>query len=114
MFLGVSCFQVRRNCVGFCRGDPALNRIVKYIPQLPASDFKGETLYLRFKDKGRYRVRHSFWGRRLLSARLGSWCVGKQCTRAFFGDIVCDGICPRRPADPTCHFDKRDLCVSRR
>lgn len=40
-----------------CKGDPALNRMVKYIPQLPASDFKGETLYVRFKDKdGRYRI----------------------------------------------------------
>lgn len=32
-----------------CRDDPALNRITRYIAQLPASDFKGETLYLRFK-----------------------------------------------------------------
>jgi cellobiose phosphorylase len=40
-----------------CKGDPALNRMVKYIPQLPASDFKGETLYVRFKDKnGKYQV----------------------------------------------------------
>src|SRR3990172_2644263 len=30
-----------------CKGDPSLNRITKYIPQLPASEFKGETLYLR-------------------------------------------------------------------
>jgi len=30
-----------------CKGDPALNRLTKYIPQLPASDFKGTTLYLR-------------------------------------------------------------------
>ncbi|MBN1217528.1 MAG: glycosyl transferase [Anaerolineae bacterium] len=30
-----------------CKGDPALNRITKYIPQLPASNFKGSTLYLR-------------------------------------------------------------------
>jgi cellobiose phosphorylase len=30
-----------------CKGDPALNRITKYIAQMPASDFKGETLYLR-------------------------------------------------------------------
>lgn len=30
-----------------CKGDPALNRITKYIPQLPASDFRGATLYLR-------------------------------------------------------------------
>src|SRR5512136_3297091 len=30
-----------------CAQDPALNRITKYIAQMPASDFKGETLYLR-------------------------------------------------------------------
>ncbi|HLF25009.1 MAG TPA: glycosyl transferase [Anaerolineae bacterium] len=30
-----------------CKGDPSLNRITKYLPQLPASEFKGETLYLR-------------------------------------------------------------------
>jgi cellobiose phosphorylase len=30
-----------------CKGDPALNRITKYIPQLPASQLKGHTLYLR-------------------------------------------------------------------
>src|SRR3982750_3814184 len=30
-----------------CKGDPALNRITKYIPQLPGSQFKGQTLYLR-------------------------------------------------------------------
>jgi len=39
-----------------CKGDPALNRITKYIPQLPDSDFKGSTLYLRFKQGDRYRV----------------------------------------------------------
>lgn len=33
-----------------CRGDPALNRITKYIPQLPASDFRGGTIYLRVDD----------------------------------------------------------------
>jgi hypothetical protein len=26
-----------------CKGDPALNRITKYIPQLPSSAFKGTT-----------------------------------------------------------------------
>lgn len=30
-----------------CKGDPALNRITKYIPQLPSSQPKGHTLYLR-------------------------------------------------------------------
>jgi cellobiose phosphorylase len=39
-----------------CKEDPALNRITKYIPQLPSSDFKGETLYLRFKQVGGYKV----------------------------------------------------------
>lgn len=44
-----------------CKGDPALNRIVKYIPQLPDSDFKGETLYLRLKDNGKYRIFSPFY-----------------------------------------------------
>jgi len=33
-----------------CAGDPALNRILKYLPQAPASDFKGEALYLRIRE----------------------------------------------------------------
>lgn len=39
-----------------CQGDPAINRIVKYIPQLPASEFKGETLYIRIKGKDAYTL----------------------------------------------------------
>ncbi|MDP3176255.1 MAG: glycosyl transferase [Spirochaetaceae bacterium] len=35
-----------------CKGDPSLNRIVKYIAQMPASDFKGQTLYARFRTAG--------------------------------------------------------------
>src|SRR5260221_11106317 len=35
-----------------CKGDPALNRITKYIPQLPGSQFKGQTLYLRKRTPG--------------------------------------------------------------
>ncbi|MCQ2595769.1 MAG: glycosyl transferase [Treponemataceae bacterium] len=35
-----------------CKGDPALNRITKYIPQMPASDFKGETAYVRVRKAG--------------------------------------------------------------
>lgn len=30
-----------------CKDDPSFNRITKYIQQMPSSDFKGETLYLR-------------------------------------------------------------------
>ena len=44
-----------------CKGDPALNRIVKYMPQLPSSDFKGETLYIRFKDGDGYKVFSPFF-----------------------------------------------------
>lgn len=32
-----------------CKGDPALNRITKYITQLPSSDFKGSTVYVRVR-----------------------------------------------------------------
>ena len=39
-----------------CKGDPALNRITKYIPQLPASQWKGSTLYFRFPEGAGYKV----------------------------------------------------------
>lgn len=39
-----------------CKGDPATNRIVKYVPQLPASEFKGETMYVRIRGKEAYTL----------------------------------------------------------
>lgn len=40
-----------------CKGDPGLNRITKYIPQLPAGSFQGATVYLRAPlDAGGYRI----------------------------------------------------------
>lgn len=39
-----------------CAGDPGLNRITKYIPQTPAAEFKGTTLYLRVTRAGRTDV----------------------------------------------------------
>ncbi len=36
-----------------CKGDPALNRITKYITQLPASEFKGSTIYVRRRKANR-------------------------------------------------------------
>jgi len=39
-----------------CKGDPALNRITKYLPQLPNSEFKGETLYLRLRQGDGYKI----------------------------------------------------------
>lgn len=44
-----------------CKQDPALNRITKYLPQLPASSFNGTTLYLRFKTDHGYRVFSPFF-----------------------------------------------------
>jgi cellobiose phosphorylase len=39
-----------------CKGDPALNRITKYIAELPDSGFKGTTLYLRLAREPGYQV----------------------------------------------------------
>ena len=39
-----------------CKGDPALNRITKYIAQMPNSDFKASTIYIRVKDGKGYKV----------------------------------------------------------
>jgi cellobiose phosphorylase len=44
-----------------CKNDPTFNRITKYIQQMPSSDFKGETLYLRIKQNGSYRVFSPFF-----------------------------------------------------
>jgi cellobiose phosphorylase len=44
-----------------CRGDPALNRITKYIPQLPGSTFNGEGLYLRVKQSDGYLIYSPFF-----------------------------------------------------
>ncbi len=44
-----------------CKGDPSLNRITKYIQQLPSGDFKGETLYLRIRHNNSYIVFSPFF-----------------------------------------------------
>src|ERR1700690_1133937 len=44
-----------------CKDDPTLNRITKYIQQLPASDFKGETIYLLIPGSAGYRVFSPFF-----------------------------------------------------
>jgi cellobiose phosphorylase len=41
--------------------DPTFNRITKYIQQMPASDFKGETLYLRIHQPDGYRIFSPFF-----------------------------------------------------
>ncbi len=44
-----------------CKNDPTFNRITKYLQQMPASDFKGETLYLRERLEAGYRVFSPFY-----------------------------------------------------
>ncbi len=44
-----------------CKNDPTFNRITKYIQQMPSSEFKGETLYLRLKTPAGYRVFSPFF-----------------------------------------------------
>ncbi|MBN1647906.1 MAG: glycosyl transferase [Spirochaetales bacterium] len=60
-----------------CKGDPALNRIVKYIPQLPLSDMNGETLYVRLKNKnGGYTLYSPFYTPCLQKPKLYECRVG--------------------------------------
>ncbi|MBN2534882.1 MAG: glycosyl transferase [Spirochaetales bacterium] len=54
-------FVDQTGCMLLCKGDPAFNRITKYIQQLPSSDFKGSTLYLRIKESNGYRIFSPFY-----------------------------------------------------
>jgi len=45
-----------------CKGDPAENRITKYIPQLPGGDMNGTAFFLRWKnEKGEYDIASPFY-----------------------------------------------------
>jgi len=44
-----------------CRNDPTFNRITKYVQQMPSSEFKGETLYLRLKTPAGFQVFSPFY-----------------------------------------------------
>ncbi len=71
-----------------CKGDPALNRILKYIPQLPASEFKGESCYLRLHEPEGYRVFSPFFVPTLDRYDLYECHVGLGYTRIvseFYG-----------------------------
>jgi cellobiose phosphorylase len=71
-----------------CKGDPALNRITKYIPQMPSSDMKGTTLYVRIKENDGYRIFSPFFVPTLDRYDLYECHVGLQYTRIiseFYG-----------------------------
>ncbi|HEY4159225.1 MAG TPA: hypothetical protein VGM29_14050, partial [Polyangiaceae bacterium] len=59
--LGFGGFVDHTGGLLLCKGDPALNRITKYIPQLPGSQFKGQTLYLRTPAGDGYQVFSPFF-----------------------------------------------------
>lgn len=44
-----------------CKDDPTFNRMTKYLQQMPASDFKGETLYVRLQTAQGYRIFSPFY-----------------------------------------------------
>lgn len=53
---------------------------------------------------GRWSVAHEHWAPDPIVARVDRWCAEGQCTEAFFGEIVCGGICSPRPAEPNCRL----------
>jgi len=64
-----------------CRGDPATNRITRYLALQPASDFKGTTLYLRAGSEGRYVVSSPFYVPGLQPLDLFECHIGLGYTR---------------------------------
>ncbi|MCL4265695.1 MAG: glycosyl transferase [Anaerolineae bacterium] len=71
-----------------CKGDPSLNRITKYIPQMPASDFKGATLYLRLREETGYKTFSPFFTPTLDNYDLYECYVGLGYSRIvseFYG-----------------------------
>jgi cellobiose phosphorylase len=64
-----------------CAQDPAINRITKYIPQMPSSEFKGTTLYLRFRSGDGYQVFSPYFVPTLAPYALYECHVGLGYTR---------------------------------
>lgn len=64
-----------------CKGDPALNRITKYISQMPASDFKGTSLYVRCHTEAGFRIFSPFFVPCLAPYEMYECHVGLGYTR---------------------------------
>jgi hypothetical protein len=65
------------------------------------------------RDGDHWTVTHAVWKGSTLTARIEPWCQQGACTDVFAAEIVCDGICMAKPADPTCHF-AGSACVTGR
>lgn len=63
------------------------------------------------RGDGVYDVEHPGWKPLLLSAQLTTWCAEGRCTEAFDAQLICSGVCTRKPADSTCHFDAEKRCI---
>lgn len=94
-----------------CREDPTFNRITKYIQQMPASDFKGETLYLRIHTPHGFRVFSPFYVPTLDPYRRFECRVGLGYTRLVteFYDLRTE-VTIFVPLDGTCEL--RDIRVT--
>ena len=75
-----------------CKQDPGLNRITKYIPQLPAGDFRGTTLYLRLHKAEGYEVITPFFVPGLKPYDHFECHVGMGYTRIVsqYGSLRCE------------------------
>jgi cellobiose phosphorylase len=75
-----------------CKDDPTFNRITKYIQQMPASDFKGETLYLRRHTGNGYHIFSPFFVPTLDAFQRFECRVGLGYTRIIskFYDLETD------------------------
>ena len=73
-----------------CKKDPYLNRITKYIPQLPSSSMNGETLYIRAKLGGGTKLFAPFFSPVLEGAEKWECRVGLGYNRwkAQFAGLV--------------------------
>ncbi|MCS7286350.1 MAG: glycosyl transferase [Anaerolineae bacterium] len=94
-----------------CRRDPALNRITRYLFLLPNSEFKGETLYIRFREGNGYRIFSPFFVPTLDPYEFYECHVGLGYTRIvskFYG-IVTD-VTIFVPVGETCEI--RDIKVT--
>ena len=64
-----------------CKDDPTFNRMTKYLQQMPASDFKGETLYIRLETPDGYRIFSPFFVPTLDELELFECHIGLGYTR---------------------------------
>lgn len=94
-----------------CARDPALNRITKYISQMPDSDFKGETLYLRVRSGSSQRIYSPFFVPTLIPMDHFECSVGLGYSRwiSELEGVVCE-VTVFVPADA--QVEIRDISIT--